>query len=56
MVPSIDQDGLHFDFLCWRILYFLNHSFVFSTIYISFVFREGFGLWLFRDLLFSLLE
>jgi hypothetical protein len=55
MVPLIDHDGLHFDFLCWRILYFLNHSFVFSTIYI-FVFEGGFGHWLFRDLLFSLIE
>jgi hypothetical protein len=55
MVPLIDQDGLHFDFL-WGILYFLDNSFVFRTICIFFVTKEGFGHWLFRDLLFPLCE
>jgi hypothetical protein len=54
MVPLIDQDGLRFDFL-WGILYFLDNSFVFHTI-CFFVTNEGFGHWLFRDLLFSLCE
>jgi hypothetical protein len=55
MLPMVDQDGLHLDCL-WRLLYFLNDSFVFRMICSPFVTNGGFGLWLFRDLLFSFIE
>jgi len=49
MAPFIDKDRLLFGFLCWRILHFLDDSFIFCMVRIPLLTNGGFGHWFFRD-------